>query len=374
MGAQMDQVKKIVFFSIPLSICNFRCHYCYLAQRPEHYLGVQPEMKYTPQQVALAMSPKRLGGLAYFNFCADGETLLLKDLDKYVFELVKEGHYVEIITNMTIDNMLDKIIAFPKEYLSHIEFKCSFHYLELKKRKLLEKFTRNVKRAHRAGASITIEVTPTDELIPYIDELKEFSINSFGALPHLTIARDDRTEGIEKLTNLSEKEYKKTWGQFHSSFWEFKESIFGVKQTDFCYAGAWSLYINLSNGIASQCYCGHVLGDVFATPDKPLPCLAVGKCTLPHCYNGHAFMAWGLIPDHYQNVYYGDLRDRVTKNGDHWLQTRLNSFFHTKLSSTNKEYSLEKKKLNGVSNIIDEAKTLTWRVPNKIKRVIGVDK
>ena len=47
-------------------------------------------MKYSPEQVALACSPKRLGGLAYFNFCADGETMLLKDLDLYVKELVNK--------------------------------------------------------------------------------------------------------------------------------------------------------------------------------------------------------------------------------------------------------------------------------------------
>ena len=31
-----------------MSICNFRCHYCYIAQRPVHFQGIQPEMEYTP--------------------------------------------------------------------------------------------------------------------------------------------------------------------------------------------------------------------------------------------------------------------------------------------------------------------------------------
>lgn len=186
-----NKVKKIIFFRIPLSICNFRCHYCYLAQRDEHYQGIQPVMKYSPEQVALACSPKRLGGLAYFNFCADGETMLLKDLDLYVKELVKQGHFVEIITNMTITNMVDKFMEWPREMLEHVEFKCSFHYLELKKKKLLEVFAKNANQLWGKGASINIEVTPSDELIPYIEELKNFSYSNFGALPHITIARND---------------------------------------------------------------------------------------------------------------------------------------------------------------------------------------
>ncbi|MBR0061782.1 MAG: hypothetical protein IJP68_09935, partial [Selenomonadaceae bacterium] len=70
-----------------------RCHYCYLAQRAESYQGIQPEIKYSPEQVAAALSPKRLGGLACFNVCADGETLLLKDLDIYMRRLAEMGHF-----------------------------------------------------------------------------------------------------------------------------------------------------------------------------------------------------------------------------------------------------------------------------------------
>ncbi len=192
-----NKVKKIIFFRIPLSICNFRCHYCYLAQRDEHYQGVQPVMKYSPEQVALACSPKRLGGLAYFNFCADGETMLLKDLDLYVKELVKQGHFVEIITNMTITNMVDKFMEWPREMLEHVEFKCSFHYLELKKKKLLEVFAKNANQLWGKGASINIEVTPSDELIPYIEELKNQQIE-INKLEESIRAKQAEIENLEK--------------------------------------------------------------------------------------------------------------------------------------------------------------------------------
>lgn len=84
---------------------------------------------YTPEQVAKALSVKRLGGVCFINFCADGETLLLKDFDKYVYSLVKEGHYAEIVTNCTITPMIDKILSFEKEILLN---KKSKDYLQMK--------------------------------------------------------------------------------------------------------------------------------------------------------------------------------------------------------------------------------------------------
>lgn len=344
----MDKNKKILLFRIPMSICNFRCHYCYLAQRPIHYQGIQPEMKYTPEQVAKALSPERLGGICFGNFCADGETLLTKDIDLYVKEFVKQGHYAEIVTNLTVSNVLEKILSWDKELLKHVEFKCSFHYLELLKKGWLDRFAENVRKIWEAGASANIEVTPTDELIPHIQDLKDFSMKNFGALPHLTIARDDRTKGIDYLTNLSIEEYDKIWSQFDSDFWVFKKSIFGVKQKEFCYAGAWSAYIDLTTGCATGCYGRIDLGDVFKNPDKPFPEIAVGKCPIAHCYNGHAMLSMGLIP-HANDVHYGDIRDRETIDGKHWLQPELRAFFNTKLEESNREYSSYKKTISIVN-------------------------
>lgn len=66
---------------------------------------------------------------------------------------------------MTITNMVDKFMEWPREMLEHVEFKCSFHYLELKKKKLLEVFAKNANQLWGKGASINIEVTPSDTFI-----------------------------------------------------------------------------------------------------------------------------------------------------------------------------------------------------------------
>lgn len=295
-------------------------------------------MKYSPEQVAKALSKKRLGGPAYINVCADGETLLTRDIEIYMRRLAEEGHYIEIVTNCTITPVLQKFLAWDKELLAHIEFKCSFHYLELKKRNMLDLFARNVNAIWDAGASANVEITPSDELIPYIDEVKEFSLKNFGALPHITIARDDRTKGIEILSKLPKDEYYKIWGQFDSQMFDYKKKIFGKRQEEFCYAGIWSANINLCTGMALPCYCGRSLGDVFANPESDFPTFPVSKCSIAHCYNAHVWLTLGAIP-HSTKVTYADIRNRVRADGREWLNPKLKRFFSTQLYQSNEELS-----------------------------------
>ena len=333
----MDKIKKMIMLAIPMSICNFRCSYCYLSQRDACYQGEQPVMQYSPKQVAKALSVERIGGKAFINFCADGETLLTKDLDLYVKELVKQGHYAEIVTNLTVTPALDRILQWEKELLTHVEFKCSFHYLELKKKNLLDIFAKNVNKIWQRGASACIELTPSDELVPYIEEVKEFSMHHFGALTHVTIARDDRTKNIDYLTSLPMQDYDAAWSKFHSEFFQYKKSIFGKKQTGFCYAGKWSICINLATGEAKQCYGGKKLCNVFAYPDAPFPEQPIAKCPLAHCYNGHAFLKLGMIPSELSCEGYGDIRNRTKTNGENWLSPELLAFFNTNCSEANCE-------------------------------------
>ncbi len=339
----MEKIKRMIMLQVPTSICNLRCHYCYLAQRPESYQGLQAEMKYSPEYVAEALSPSRLGGICFINSCADGETLLTKNIDKYYKALVEKGHYLEIVTNLTATPMIERILQWNAELLKRIEFKCSFHYLELKKKNLLDVFSQNVNMIWESGASATIEITPSDELIPLIDEVKEYSIRHFGALPHLTIARDDRTEGIVNLTSLSEEEYYNTWKSFNSDLWEYKRSVFGKKQVDFCYAGLWSVSVNIVNGDTSACYY-QKMPNIFENIDKPYHFEPIGKCPIAHCYNAHAFLTFGLIPDSTVKTY-SEMRNRIRSDGSEWLQPELKAFYNSKLIDSNKQWPKIKEKL-----------------------------
>lgn len=346
----MDKIKRIILFNIPMSICNFRCSYCYLSHREECYQNKQPDFKYSPEHVAKALSRERLGGKAYINFCAEGETLLTKNIDKYIYELVKEGHYIEIVTNATVTPIIDKILSWDKQLLKRIEFKCSFHYLQLLNKNLLDIYSENIKKIWAAGSSANIEITPCDELIPYIDEVKKYCIDNFGALPHLSIARNDRTDDIEYLTDLSIEEYDKIWSQFESDFWKFKKSIFMKKRNEFCYAGDWLLQIDLATGQTNQCYKSRYTQNVFQNINKPIKFKAIGKCLESHCYNGHALLTLGCIPD-FTEVKYGEIRNRIKNDGTEWLQPELKQFFNSRLWENNLQYNNVKKFIINSNNI-----------------------
>lgn len=364
----MEKIKRAILCAIPMSICNLRCRYCYLSQRDECYQGTQIYYKYSPEHIAKAFSKERLGGVCYFNLCADGETLLAKDIDKYIYAIASQGHYVEIVTNLTITKVLDKILDFPLEILQHLTFKCSFHYLQLKERNLLDVFANNVKSIWKHSCSANIEITPDDELIPYIDEVKEFSMRNFGALPHLSIARDDRT-GHDYLTSLSIDEYDKTWSQFDSDFWKFKKTIFNKKRTEFCYAGRWSLYVNLATGDSTQCYCSRYKQNIFKNLNKPIDFVAINSCPDTHCYNGHMLLTLGCIPG-FTDTKYGDIRNRIKADGSQWLQPEILSFLNTKLEESNELLTDKEIKSQSRAMKMYRVKSLFKSAANRARKIL----
>lgn len=282
-----------------------------------HIVGGIKPFASKPEDIVKFFSLDRLGGSCYFNLCADGETMMHPELIELVNELTKEGHYTDIVTNGTLEKKFDELIdKLSSTQRNHLFIKFSFHYLELKKRHMINNFLSNVSKIKNAGISYSIEITPHDELVPYIDEIKEFSLREFGALPHITVARNEGTDEILLLTKYSREEYKVIWSQFDSEMFNFKFSIFNQNRTsDFCYAGLWSLTVDLESGLYRQCYGGDVLG-LFTNLKKPINFRAIGKCRQPHCFNGHAFLACGNIPE-LETPYYYQERDRKTVTGEH---------------------------------------------------------
>lgn len=338
-----EKIKYFIGCNVPVFACNFRCQYCYLGHHPHPYKkGIKPFIR-NAEYIAEYFSVKNMGGTCYFNFCAFGETLMHPELVDLVFALTKQGHYADIITNGTLSAKFDKLIdtldSFSK---NHLFIKFSFHYLELLKHNLLDVFCENVEKVKQAGISFSVEITPHDELIPYIDELKRFSLDKFGALPHVTVARNEGTADIEILSALNKDDYRKTWSSFDSELFEFKLEIFNKRRDEFCYAGLWSLQVDLYTGNYSQCYKGDVLGNI-TQKGRPVNFRAIGKCRQPHCFNGHAFLAYGLIPE-LETPDYRILRDRTMIDGEHWLQNGAQDFFSTKLIDSNKSYTLCQKK------------------------------
>lgn len=363
----MDKIKRFLDIYVPVTTCTLRCHYCYITQH-RLFEGALPTFKYSPSYVRQALSKKRLGGTCLINLCGGGETLLAPQLTEYIKELLEEGHYVMVVTNATVSRRFDEIADFPRELLAHLFFKFSYHYMELKKRNLLDVFFKNVCKMRDAGASFTLEATPSDELIPYIQEMQDAAFQHVGAINHVTIGRDERVPGeLPILTDMSTDDYKKTWSVFHSEFFDYKMSIFGVKRKEFCYAGAWSLYVNLGTGDASQCYCSYFHQNIFEDIDKPIIFKPIGNnCKQEHCYNGHAFLVLGLIPK-LPAPTYGEIRNRVCADGTEWLKPEMKSFMSSKLYESNLEYSaVAKIKANAEIRLTDLAR----RIKGKVKRIV----
>lgn len=338
----MDKLKRYVECYVPITTCNLQCHYCYITIANKWKDEIKP-LGHSAEEIASALSKKRLGGTCLINLCGGGETLLCPGIADVIKALLEEGHYLTVVTNGTITKVFRDIAEFPTELLRRLTFKFSYHYLEQHRLNITERFFENIKMMRDAGCSFTLEVTPNDELVPYIEDLKEESVRYLGALCHVTIARNDAQREIPILTQMSEEEFYEKWGQFESPLFDFKKTIFGKHQNKFCYAGDWSVYVHLGTGDMTKCYVGAKIDNIYENLDKPLHFEAMGcRCRTYHCYNGHSFLSLGDIPE-LETPTYSQLRNRTDAEGNHWLSEEVEAFLSCKLRESNKEYPAWKK-------------------------------
>ena len=305
----MDKIKRYIDCYVPITTCTLRCHYCYIVQHGL-FANKVPKLKYSAETVRKALSKERLGGTCLINFCAAGETLISKELLEYVRAILEEGHYVMVVTNATISKRFDEIISFPPELLKRLFFKFSYHYLELKEKNLLERFFSNIKKIRDVGCSFTLEVTPSDELIPFIDEMNQKS-------------------------------------------------------------GDWSFYLNLGTGIMTQCYKSLIHQNIFEDVEKPINFCPIGNnCLEYHCYNGHSYIVLGDIPE-LDAPTYAELRNRICNDGSEWLKPEMKSFMSTKLYESNKEYTeQEKEVINKRIYKLAVQRKLKEKVGNSVKAIL----
>lgn len=336
------KIKRYIDCYIPVTTCNLRCSYCYIAQQGL-FKNALPDFEHTAQEIRKGLSVEKMGGTCVCNLCAGGETLLAEEVLEIIRQLLEEGHFVSVVTNGTLTRRFEQLAAFPENLRRHLFLKFSFHYLELKRLNLFEQYFANIRMVQKAGISFTVEMTPCDEEISLIPEIKQVCMDNLGALCHVTIARSD-IDPDQRIPHLSEhsfEEYKQIWGSFDSALFNFKKSIFYQKRNEFCYAGDWTFYVNLGNGEATQCYCGTGIGNIF-TDDK-LRFEAIGKkCTQAHCYNGHSWLTFGDIPQ-LKSPTYADMRNRVTVTGEEWLGPEVKEAFSAKLCRTNRKYPFWKR-------------------------------
>lgn len=315
--------------------CNFHCEYCYVWRKSEFTQG-NITSEYTAKEIRNALSQKKLGGPCHINACALGETLLSKDIVELAYELLDEGHYLSIITNGTITPKIDAILQFPDELLERMFFKLSFHYAELKRTKLLDIFWKNADKIKNSPCSYSIEITPCDNLIKEIDNIKkEFAVHAKGAMPHITFTRDTNKEGLDLLSDLSLEEYKDIWQTFDSDLFNLKCHLYKKQIHQTCYAGNWSYRVNVVNGNLQSCYQHELVGTIFDEGQKIFPIIPVGDgCRLDYCFNNHAFLAWGDVPEIACDNYF-KVRDRIADDSTHWVKETYAAAMQQKLYDNN---------------------------------------
>lgn len=343
-----DIFKKYIDITVPVEACNFRCSYCYISQY--HKMDRKKSVfNYSVDEVVKGLSVKRLGGKCLINLCGIGETLF----SQYTIDLAKglltQGHYVIIVTNgcAQIKSYL-QLADFPKEYLNRLIVKFSFHYVELKKRKLLDTYWKHVNIIRKSGAGISLEMCPSDETMQYKEEIKKVCLENVGALPHVTIPRSEKEKDYPIITEHTPSDFINFWKEFDSDMFDIKVKSFGVKRTEFCYAGLWSAYLNIGNGELYPCHCQNAISkDIFKNLNEKIPFKPVGICKAPYCVNAHCGMCMGCLPD-VKVQDFSTTRDRICKDGSHWISKECRDFLSQKLYDNNSLLNEKKflKKLN----------------------------
>lgn len=319
-------MKKYIGIDVPAYGCNLSCSYCYAGKKCSRETAF-PELIHSPRYIRYRLRKENIGGCALIGICACGETLFADKFVDICTELLKEGHYLMIVTNGTSTNVIKDLIKNANEYAEHIIFKISFHYLELKNKGLLEHFTDNVNIINESKASYTIELMPHDELIEFIPEILFFSMKNFGAYPQLTVGRDEQNSR-KLLTKFSKEEYIRIWQVFQSEMFDLKIKFYMMHGTN-CNAGRDSFFIDLYSGVMKRCLFPENMGD-FYDENVLLDFERVGdSCPLDYCYNCHAYVTMGVMPDVPAPTYL-DIRDRVREDGTHWIKEKMRGFLNTK--------------------------------------------
>ena len=338
----MDKIVRFVECLIPISRCNLHCSYCYVIQENKRNTKTNV-FQHSPKEIGEAFTPHRWGGLMLVNLCAYGETLLCEELPDIIYYILRQGHYINVTNNGTITKRVEEILCKSEGMLSRLCFAFSLHYVELKKRGLLEKFAENVHKVKDAGCSFLVQLNLADEYIACMDEIKEYCVREFGDYPQVALTRKEG-EDFQIFTSYSDKEYFHYGRSFSSPLFDFTYQKFKEKRGEFCYAGDWTFTLDLATGDMKSCYFCKPFYNIYDELDKKIKTFTVGNnCGSKYCINSSHFMSLGVIPE-IECPSYIALRDR----NNNWYTTEMNEFLSQKLFDNNIEYNSFRKKMKNI--------------------------
>ncbi len=363
----MEKVKRFIECLVPISKCNLKCGYCYVIQENRRNTEVA-DLAASPERIGAAFRKERWGGTCYISLCGYGETLLQKEIVEIISGILAQGHYVNVTTNGTITAKIKEILELPEEYLQRLNFCFSFHYNELKRLKLLEKFIENVKSVQKSSCSCIVQLNLCDEYIDVLEEIKEVSREAFGALPQIALTREESETGIALLSDLEFKDYCALGNEFDSTLFDVTTKNFMVKRKEFCYAGDWSFKLDLATGELRSCYFAKPHQNIYEKVNAPIISKPVGEgCKNPYCVNSSHFMTLGVIPS-VDMPSYAACRNRVCEDGSEWIKPKMKAFLSSKLEESNRQYSAVEKATVMARQKVSQ---MPGQIKKGIKKVVG---
>lgn len=286
-----EQIKKVVFFNAGSYACNLKCEYCYL-EAPK-----QESKFFTPEELMKTFSKKALGSIAFINYVTMGETLLSEDNLKVIELFLREGHVVNLVTNLTHTKNLQKLIDLPVELREKLIIHASLHYLELVRLNLLDEYFSNLNKLKQANISFHMDLTVYDKYMPILDEIKNVCLEKTGLLPNITIALD-KDNGWTYHSFFDEKAKQKIIETFNAKELDIQTELFFKKKNDKkCNAGLWSLTYDWHN---QSCITCNGINKKIKTPfdgAKKIEYKPAINCPHSHCFCGEIFQSWGMIPE-----------------------------------------------------------------------------
>lgn len=289
--------KLMINASVPGNICNLRCSYCYVETN-----NYQPaKYEYSVEHMLKALSPERLGSTAYISFCSNGETLLHEETIDLIAGCVNAGHLVCVVSNCTMSEKMDLLLSkINPDKMKNFCLRGSYHYLELKKRNLLDTYFDNLKKVINKGGSAYPYLVLSEDYVPYIDELINCSVEKLNAKPHATPYLDfcgGKDFSIGKFYNKELQELCEN--KFESKILRKNTEILEINaHKHFCYAGQMFFVLSLQNGDIMKCYNTPVVQNIFKDIEKPLNLDPIGfNCGFSVCGCYHEMQGMGIQPD-----------------------------------------------------------------------------
>ena len=369
----VDNIKRFIHCVTPADTCNLKCSYCGLREEDGMELSggevKENKHKYSAETIRKALSLKRLGGVCYVDVVGIGETLIDHEVIEIVRELLLEGHFVDITTNGTLTKRFEELLAaVDPAYYGHLKFTFSLHYLELKERGMLDTFFDNIKMIKSKGVSFHVSLVHCDEYVPYTAEIQKICKERIGAYPQIILphGRDEKRDYYLR-TDLPLEKYYEIGESYQSDLFYIFHEMYRGHLSKFCYAGDWSLCLNLGDGNISRCFGMGPYVNIFDDISKEIPIRAIGhncKDNFCHC---SIFFGLGVIPglcDEYT-------MERVWNRKEAgWFTEEMESALSRKLYENNTPYIFEKCDRKGEKVIISGLGSDLWRTVKYYPRVL----